>query len=88
MHAPAPSYRFDRFELRPAQRLLLDDGVPLAVGSRAYDLLLVLIERRERVVPHESGWHTPPIDVTHALRRSPTEYRGRDPRRAVESSIH
>ena len=53
MHAPTPSYRFDSFELRPAQRLLLDDGVPLAVGARAYDLLLVLIERRERVVPHD-----------------------------------
>ena len=53
MHTPTPSYRFDCFELRPAQRLLLDDGAPLAVGARAYDLLLVLIERRERVVPHE-----------------------------------
>ena len=53
MQAPSPSYRFDRFELRPAQRLLLNDDVPLAVGARAYDLLLVLIERRERVVPHD-----------------------------------
>jgi len=53
MQAPTPSYRFDRFELRPAQRLLLNDDVPLAVGARAYDLLLVLIERRERVVPHD-----------------------------------
>ena len=53
MHAPSPSYRFDSFELRPAQRLLLDDGVPLTVGARAYDLLLVLVERRERVVPHD-----------------------------------
>ena len=52
MNAPTPSYRFDSFELRPAQRLLLSDGVPLAVGARAYDLLLVLIVRRDRVVPH------------------------------------
>jgi predicted ATPase/DNA-binding winged helix-turn-helix (wHTH) protein len=46
-------YRFDSFEVRPAQRLLLGDGAPLAVGARAYDLLLVLIERRDRVVPHD-----------------------------------
>lgn len=53
MNSPTPSYRFDSFELRPAQRLLLDDGAPLAVGARAYDLLLVLIERRDRVVPQD-----------------------------------
>ncbi|MEO8857594.1 MAG: winged helix-turn-helix domain-containing protein [Burkholderiaceae bacterium] len=53
MNAPTPSYRFDRFEARPAQRLLLDDGAPQAVGARAYDLLLALIERRDRVVPHD-----------------------------------
>ena len=53
MHGPTLSYRFDSFELRPAQRLLLGDGEPLAVGARAYDLLLVLIERRDRVVPHD-----------------------------------
>ena len=53
MHASTLSYRFDSFELRPAQRLLLGDGEPLAVGARAYDLLLVLIERRDRVVPHD-----------------------------------
>ena len=53
MNAPTPSYRFDSFELRPAQRLLLGDGAPLAVGARAYDLLLVLIEHRDRVVSHE-----------------------------------
>ena len=53
MNAPTPSYRFDSFELRPAQRLLLGAGAPLAVGARAFDLLLALIERRDRVVPHD-----------------------------------
>ena len=52
-NASVRSYRFDGFELRPAQRLLLGDGAPLAVGARAHDLLLVLIERRDRVVPHD-----------------------------------
>ena len=45
--------RFGRFELRPAQRLLLADGAPLAVGARAFDLLLVLVAERARVVAHE-----------------------------------
>ena len=31
----------------------MGDGEPLAVVARAYDLLLVLIERRDRVVPHD-----------------------------------
>ena len=51
--APAEPLRFGRFELRPAQRLLLADGEPLSVGARAFDLLTVLVSERERVVPHE-----------------------------------
>ncbi len=43
-------YRFGSSELRPAERQLLVDGAPAALGARAFDLLLALIERRERVV--------------------------------------
>ncbi|MEO8751858.1 MAG: winged helix-turn-helix domain-containing protein [Casimicrobiaceae bacterium] len=43
-------YRFGRFELRPATRQLLVDEQPAALGTRAFDLLLALIERRERMV--------------------------------------
>ena len=43
-------HRFGRLEARPAERLLLIDGQPAKIGSRAFDLLMVLIERRERVV--------------------------------------
>src|SRR5438876_10811575 len=43
-------YRFGSSELRPAERQLLIDGAPAALGARAFDLLLALIERRERVV--------------------------------------
>jgi predicted ATPase/DNA-binding winged helix-turn-helix (wHTH) protein len=50
---PPDAYRFGRFELRPAQRLLLADGAPLPVGARAFDLLLVLVAERERVVSHD-----------------------------------
>ena len=41
-----PATRFGPFELRPAARLLLVDGVPAALGGRAFDVLMVLFERR------------------------------------------
>jgi DNA-binding winged helix-turn-helix (wHTH) protein len=43
-------YRFGRFELRPAQRRLLADGVTATLGSRAFDVLVALIERRAEVL--------------------------------------
>ena len=43
-------YRFASSELRPAERQLLVDGTPTALGARAFDLLVALIERRDRVV--------------------------------------
>jgi predicted ATPase/DNA-binding winged helix-turn-helix (wHTH) protein len=39
-----------RFELQPERRRLMRDGEPVAVGARAFDLLQVLAERRDRVV--------------------------------------
>ena len=44
------TYQFGRFELRPATRQLLVDKRPAALGARAFDLLLALIERRDRLV--------------------------------------
>jgi non-specific serine/threonine protein kinase len=38
------AYKFSRFELRPGTRQLLADGQPLALGARAFDLLLALVE--------------------------------------------
>lgn len=35
---------FGRFRVLPRQRLLLADGVPVELGTRAFDLLMVLIE--------------------------------------------
>ena len=46
----AAPYRFLAAELHPAHRVLRVDGRDCQVGARAFDLLLVLIERRERVV--------------------------------------
>lgn len=44
------SYRFDRFELRPNERVLRVDGERAALGSRAFDLLLCLVTHRDRVL--------------------------------------
>jgi TolB-like protein len=44
------NYHFDRFELRPAERLLLINRVPLTVGARAFDVLLCLLMHRDRVL--------------------------------------
>ena len=43
-------YCFDRCEVRPAERLLLVEGVPAPVGARALDLLLCLLAHRDRVL--------------------------------------
>src|SRR5215470_9625691 len=42
--------RFGRFEIRPAERVLRVDGQHVAVGARAFDVLLALAQRRERLV--------------------------------------
>jgi DNA-binding winged helix-turn-helix (wHTH) protein len=42
--AAEPSLEFGRFRVLLRQRLLLADGVPLELGARAFDLLLVLLK--------------------------------------------
>lgn len=46
----APPIRFAGWEVRPAQRQLLVDNRPVPVGSRAFDVLLALVERRGGLV--------------------------------------
>src|SRR6188508_1261796 len=46
----AHSYRFGAVEVRPSERQLLVEGKPAAVGARAFDVLLALIDHRDRVV--------------------------------------
>src|SRR5512143_4155469 len=36
--------RFGGFELQPGERRLLQDGQPMAVGPRAFNLLVALVE--------------------------------------------
>ncbi|MDH5245428.1 MAG: winged helix-turn-helix domain-containing protein, partial [Betaproteobacteria bacterium] len=45
-----PDYRFGRCELQPAAQRLLVDGEAVAVGPRAFDLLLALVERAGQLV--------------------------------------
>src|SRR5262245_28129809 len=42
--------RFGRFEISAAERVLRVDGQAAALGARAFDLLLALAQRRERLV--------------------------------------
>src|SRR6266404_2154015 len=39
------TFAFGSFRLIPAQRILLEDGKPLRLGSRALDILVTLVER-------------------------------------------
>jgi DNA-binding winged helix-turn-helix (wHTH) protein len=54
MDSPRPSdervFYFGSFELYPAKRLLVNDGVSLKVGGRAFDLLVMLVENAGRIV--------------------------------------
>jgi DNA-binding response OmpR family regulator len=45
--------RFGRFEILLAERRLNVDGQPVALGSRAFDLLAALVTRRNRIVPKD-----------------------------------
>lgn len=47
---PVVVHRFDHIEVHPARRELRVDGHPVTLGARAFDLLLALIEHRDRVV--------------------------------------
>jgi DNA-binding winged helix-turn-helix (wHTH) protein len=46
--------RFGRFRLDALRRELFVDGVPVAVGSRAFDVLLVLVESHGESSPRTS----------------------------------
>jgi DNA-binding winged helix-turn-helix (wHTH) protein len=44
---------FGSFRLLPAQRLLLDGNKPVQLGSRAFDILIALVERPSELVSKE-----------------------------------
>jgi hypothetical protein len=58
-------FAFGPFQLVPVQRLLLDDGEPVPLGSRAFDILIALVRRTrgislmqiiEELTPYLIGW--------------------------------
>lgn len=55
-----------RFEIRPDERRVLDQGQPVALGARAFDLLLALHERRDRVASKcellDQVWRGRPVE--------------------------
>ena len=48
-----PSSTFGPFTLQPMLRRLLEDGRPVQVGARAFDLLVALVENRHRVMSRD-----------------------------------
>lgn len=48
--AVAPAFTFGPHSIDPAARKLLNDGQPVKLGARAFDVLVALIERRDRVM--------------------------------------
>ncbi|MBI5277413.1 MAG: winged helix-turn-helix domain-containing protein [Burkholderiales bacterium] len=61
MEATVPAVlQIGRLLIDPGERRLLVDGVPCAVGARAFDLLLALARHRDRVVtkaePLDAVW--------------------------------
>lgn len=54
VHAPRSEVvSFGSFQLFPTARALEKDGVPLALGNRALDILMVLVERAGEIVSHK-----------------------------------
>ena len=47
------TFVFGSFRLIPAQRMLLNDGQPLRLGSRALDILIALVERAGETIPRD-----------------------------------
>jgi predicted ATPase/DNA-binding winged helix-turn-helix (wHTH) protein len=47
------TFIFGSFRLVPAQRVLLDDGKPLRLGSRALDILITLVEHAGETISRE-----------------------------------
>ena len=53
MAGPEAVYRFHSFRVDPARRLLLRGARPLSVTAKVFDLLMVLIRGRERVITRD-----------------------------------
>ncbi len=52
-----PTLRFAEFELSVSKRRVTKDGVPIRLGSRAFDLLTALAQRANRIITKEELIH-------------------------------
>src|SRR5580704_5628021 len=50
-------YRFEAFEMDPANRVLTGAGKPIAIPSRAFELLLYMVRNPERLLAKEDLMH-------------------------------
>lgn len=83
---PDAAYVFGSFRLVPSQRLLLDEGIPVRLGSRAFDILNVLVESAGETVSNDEimahAWPATTVDESSlrvhigALRKALGEGRG------------
>ena len=59
-------YRFGAIEVRPDERAVFARGRRVRLGGRAFDLLLVLLRERNRVVPKselmDAVWPAIPVE--------------------------
>ena len=46
-------FAFGSFRFIPAQRILFEDGKPLRLGGRAFDILIALVERAGDTISKE-----------------------------------
>src|SRR6266446_1529515 len=53
------TFVFGSFRLIPTQRMLLEDGKPLRLGSRALDILVTLVESAGETIRKASSWLAP-----------------------------
>jgi hypothetical protein len=85
-HSVRDSVEFGRFRVLLRRRRLLADGVPVELGTRAFDLLLVLLEAGRRAC-HKGGASQPGMAERRRIGREPegsdlsvAESTGRGPR--------
>lgn len=52
------AWRFGRFLLEPSRRSLTADGTPVALSSRGFDILVLLVEERGRILGKEEILNT------------------------------
>ena len=88
LHPPRDALSFGPFRLFPTARVLERSGVPLALGDRALDILIVLVGRAGQVVRHReliaAVWRDLVVDPSNlrvhmtALRRALGDRDGKD----------